>query len=59
MTNTPDTIAAEFLYYNRWANLQLIDACLDLTPDQLASSAPGTYVSIYATLEHIIQAEPR
>jgi uncharacterized damage-inducible protein DinB len=59
MTNTPDATAAEFLYYNRWANLHLIDACLDLTPDQLASSAPGTYGSIYATLEHIVQAEAR
>ena len=59
MTNTPDTIAAEFLSYNRLSNLQLIVACLDLTPDQLASSAPGTYGSIYATLEHIIQAEAR
>lgn len=59
MTNPPDAMAAEFLYYNRWANLHLIDACLDLMPDQLASSAPGTYGSIYATLEHIVKAEAR
>jgi uncharacterized damage-inducible protein DinB len=59
MTNAPDTMAAEFLHYNRWANLHLIDACRDLTPDQLASSAPGTYGSIYATLVHILQAEAR
>jgi uncharacterized damage-inducible protein DinB len=50
-------MAAEFLHYNRWANLQLIDACLNLTPDQLASSVPGTYGSIYDTFVHIIQAE--
>ncbi len=59
MTNAPDAMAVEFLYYNRWANLHLIDACSRLTPGQLASSAPGTYGSIYATLEHIIQAEAR
>jgi uncharacterized damage-inducible protein DinB len=59
MTNTSDPMAAEYLYYNRWANLRLIDACSDLTPDQLASSSPGTYGSIYDTLVHIIQAESR
>jgi Uncharacterized protein conserved in bacteria len=59
MTKSPDSMAAEFLHYNCWANLHLIDACLNLTPDQLASSAPGTYGSIYDTLVHIIQAEAR
>jgi uncharacterized damage-inducible protein DinB len=29
----------------------------DLAPDQLASTAPGTYGSIYDTLVHIVQAE--
>jgi uncharacterized damage-inducible protein DinB len=57
--NTSDAMTAEFLQYNRWANLHLIDACLNLTPEQLASSAPGTYGSIYNTLVHIIQAEAR
>jgi uncharacterized damage-inducible protein DinB len=57
--NISDPMTAEFLYYNRWANLHLMDACLDLTPDQLASSAPGTYGSIYDTLVHIVQAEAR
>jgi len=59
MTNIPDPMTAEFLHYNRWANLRLIDACRDLSPDQLASSVPGTYGSIYDTLVHIIQAEAR
>jgi uncharacterized damage-inducible protein DinB len=59
MANPTDSMTAEFLYYNRWANLQLIDACLALTPDQLASTAPGTYGSIYQTLAHIVQAETR
>jgi uncharacterized damage-inducible protein DinB len=59
MTNTSDPMTAEFLHYNRWANLRLIDACINLTPEQLASSAPGTYGSIYDTLRHIIQAESR
>jgi uncharacterized damage-inducible protein DinB len=59
MTDSSDLMAAEFLHYNRWANLHLIDACMDLAPEQLASSAPGTYGGIYDTLVHIIQAESR
>ena len=59
MDAIPEPMAAEFLHYNRWANLLLIDACLKLTPEQLASGAPGTYGSIYATLVHLIQAEAR
>jgi len=57
MTNIPNELAAEFLYYNRWANLQLIDACSKLAPEQLASSAPGTYGTIYDTLVHIVRSE--
>jgi uncharacterized damage-inducible protein DinB len=59
MTKPSDPMSAEFLHYNLWANLHLIDACRDLTPGQLASSAPGAYGSIYDTLRHIIQAEAR
>jgi uncharacterized damage-inducible protein DinB len=59
MTNLHNSMAAEFLHYNRWANLRLIDACMELTPDQLASSVSGVYGSIYATLVHIVQAESR
>ncbi len=39
--NTSNPFAVEFLQYNRWANLHLIDALLALTPEQLASSAPA------------------
>ncbi len=57
MTTVLNATAAEFLNYNLWANLELIEACLKLTPEQLARSAPGTYGSIYNTLVHLIQAE--
>ena len=52
-----DLMTAEFLNYHCWANLRLLDACLELTPGQLASSAPGTYGSIYDTLVHIVKSE--
>ncbi|MES2209224.1 MAG: DinB family protein [Chloroflexota bacterium] len=37
-----------------WATLTLIDACLPLTPEQLASTVPGTYGSILDTMRHIL-----
>ena len=52
-----DPTAFEFLYYNRWANLKLIDALRDLAPKQLDASQPGSYGSIYDTLHHLIRAE--
>lgn len=54
-----DLSATEFLFYNRWANLRLIDALSELAPEQLAASNPGAYGSIYDTLQHLIRAEAR
>src|SRR6266545_5350294 len=59
MPPIPDPIGVEFLHYNRWANLKLIDACMGLTPGELASSALGAYGSIYDTLVHIVRSEAR
>jgi uncharacterized damage-inducible protein DinB len=52
-----DLTAFEFLYYNRWANLKLIDILGELAPKQLDASLPGSYGNIYDTLRHIIRAE--
>lgn len=40
-----------------WATLQLIDACLPLTEEQLATSVPGTYGSILDTMRHLVGAD--
>ena len=40
-----------------WATGRLIDACADLSPDQLAASAPGTYGSVIATLRHLVSSD--
>jgi uncharacterized damage-inducible protein DinB len=40
-----------------WATLTLIDTCATLTPDQLASTVPGTYGSIIDTLRHLVAAD--
>ncbi len=48
---------AEFIRYNNWANRQVLEACRQLSEDQLASAIPGAYGTIRDTLEHIIRAE--
>ncbi|MEX1100901.1 MAG: DinB family protein [Actinomycetota bacterium] len=40
-----------------WATLQLLDACLALSPQQLETAVPGTYGSILATHRHLIGAD--
>jgi uncharacterized damage-inducible protein DinB len=40
-----------------WATVRLIDACLPLTPEQLATSVPGTYGSIIQTLRHLVDGD--
>lgn len=45
--------------YHRWANLHLLDVCADMSSDQLQFTAPGTYGTIAATLQHLVHAERR
>ncbi len=40
-----------------WATLQLIDACLALSPEQQGSGVPGTYGSILETMRHLVGAD--
>jgi uncharacterized damage-inducible protein DinB len=40
-----------------WATLTLLDTCRDLTPEQLATTVPGTYGSIIDTLRHLVGAD--
>lgn len=37
-----------------WATLRVIDACTELTPEQLKTTVPGTYGSILDTLRHLV-----
>ena len=37
-----------------WATMQLIDACLALSPEQLETAVPGTYGSILQTQRHLV-----
>jgi uncharacterized damage-inducible protein DinB len=40
-----------------WATLRVLDACLELTPEQLRTPVPGTYGSILDTARHIVGAD--
>jgi uncharacterized damage-inducible protein DinB len=40
-----------------WATLRLLDACDRLTPEQLATTVPGTYGSILDTMRHLVGAD--
>jgi uncharacterized damage-inducible protein DinB len=57
MDTLPETALAEFVRYNNWANQQLLEACQNLSEDQLAATVPGSYGTIRATLAHIITGE--
>ena len=54
--NPMDTLATLF-QHNRCANLRILEACADLTDDQLDAALVGTYGSIRDTLQHIVMAE--
>ena len=45
--------------HHAWATLRLIDSCLELRPEQLATAVPGTYGSIIETMRHLVGADSR
>jgi uncharacterized damage-inducible protein DinB len=55
----PQNALTTFFAHHLWSNLRVFEACLALTPDQLAYTAPGTYGSIQATLVHLVRSEER
>src|SRR5439155_11981549 len=44
----------ETFRHNGWANRALLDACRHLSEEQLGATAEGTYGSVLATLQHIV-----
>jgi len=40
-----------------WATVRVIDACMPLTDEQLATAVPGTYGSILDTLRHTVGSD--
>ena len=40
-----------------WATLRVLDACLELIPEQHDTTVPGTYGSILDTMRHLVGAD--
>jgi uncharacterized damage-inducible protein DinB len=51
------SLLADAFAHHVWATLRLIDACLALSPEQLAEDIPGTYGSILGTMRHLVGAD--
>ena len=50
-------VLIEFFRHNTMMNRRLLEACRQLSPEQLGATAIGTYGSIGATLVHIANAQ--
>ena len=48
---------ADAFDHHVWATLRIIDACQELSDEQLATNVPGTYGSILDTLRHLVGAD--
>ncbi len=48
------SILEDAFEHNVWATLRLIDACLELSDEQLQTNVPGTYGSIIDTMRHLV-----
>jgi uncharacterized damage-inducible protein DinB len=51
------TVLEDAFGHHVWATLRLIESCLELGPDQLETTVPGTYGSILATMRHTVGAD--
>jgi len=57
MNRQPETTLTELIHQNNWANLQVLEACEQLSDELLDTHISGAYGTIRETLTHIIQAE--
>ncbi len=51
------SILADAFEHHIWATLQIIDACAELTDEQLAMESPGIYGPILPTIRHTVGAD--
>lgn len=47
----------DFFQYNLWANLRILNACANLSNEQLDATARGTFGSVRETLLHLFGSE--
>jgi uncharacterized damage-inducible protein DinB len=53
----PDDTLTTLFRHNLWANLRLLERCVELTSEQMDARIPGSRGSIHDTLQHIATAE--
>ena len=53
----PRPLLADAFAHHVWATVRLIDTCVALPPEQLATTVPGTFGSILDTLRHLVGAD--
>src|SRR5258707_12772110 len=53
-----DPIVAEAFGHHLWATRRILDACLPLTDEQLATNVPGTFGTILDTRRHVVGGDP-
>ena len=51
------TLLDDAFKHHAWANDRILEACSNLTPEQLAAPAPGTFGPILETLRHLIGSD--
>ena len=51
------TLLDDAFRHHAWANDRLLEACANLTPEQLAAPAPGTFGPILDTLRHLVGSD--
>jgi uncharacterized damage-inducible protein DinB len=50
-------LLADAFAHHVWATVRLIDTCLTLPAEQMATGVPGTYGTILATMQHLVGAD--
>jgi uncharacterized damage-inducible protein DinB len=50
-------LLADAFEHHVWATVQLIDACLSVSTEQLETPVPGTYGSIRDTMRHLVDGD--
>jgi uncharacterized damage-inducible protein DinB len=51
------SLLSDAFAHHVWASERLLDACADLTAEQLEQDSPGTYGPIIATLHHLVESD--
>jgi uncharacterized damage-inducible protein DinB len=51
------SLLADAFAHHVWATIRVLDACAELSPEQLETTVPGTYGSIIDTARHLVDAD--